>query len=779
MAGPTDTPPVDTAAAAQAGVDPAKIADYERLADAQRRATLSQNDLTDATRDYSIDLTNLQGKLASFGVDMSNVNDLVGKQATAFGLLTAGVVQTKDMFVNLNSELRTNSLGSFTDQTKNLIDTVGNMGAVTGVATDAGKKLLGILSNMGLGGKALAEVMTYSGAKLAQFAKSVMTGADNSLRFQSILFQGAARGGAIKQLYDGIDESFTGIGEHLGDLNKVTAQFQSVMMDAADATGQTADQMAGYMSYVLQAPDGLGAMSKGLDIGGQHMESLTAVTQLAQGAGLDITQTYKDINQVLYDTGMTYQDGTRFAARFADVSKDLGARSEQVRETLLGTSNAFRLFVRTGVDATKMNQGLVDSVKAYAEALERAGVPAQNALELAGNQVKQMANLNEAQEAFISQTTGGPGGIRGALELEDLMDRDPLAAQRKMVDAMKQAVGGRIITREEALRTGQEQQYLMQRQMLMQGTLGMKAGSRAEAQDMIEAMARGIPFKAPSDVEKEKAAAETIQRGQEQEKLTYTGIKEASLTAERVMLQAGTINLGTVQNAFAAGAGTIPTGGRGINVQGREILGTAMATGAAGSGGAAPIADAFHKLSRTMTDLPTLVTSAGRSLKEQMTTPEQSAALGTMTPQEIAAVAAEQARAGAPGTLLGLGAAGGAAATPTGEMPGTIPGLSTRTNVPGPQFQPGTSAARQVGAALPGLSGGGSPGSSVPIPGTRTNPAGAAAPGPIPGLGGGPIPVTIAGGSLRMDLSGICPHCKGPITTSLQGQATNVAANPE
>lgn len=742
---------------------------------ANRALAFSQREVNEVSQDYSSVLNSLQTKLASFGVTMQGTGNLINQQATAFGLLTAGLLTTTQKFTSLGQSMDGLSrLGSFSEQTETLVKTLSQGGSVIGSTTDAGKKMISMLANMGVGGRVLAETVNMSSTALAAFAKNMITGADNTLRFQGALMQGAASGGGMDLLYNGLkngDKAFTGIGTHLEKLNQVTQQFMAIQADAADATGLSSDQLSKYYNVLINTPAGMEAMAKGIDIAGTHMGTLTAVTQLAQGAGLDIAQTYKDINKVIIETGMNYQGATGFATRFADVSKDLHARTDDVRDALLKSSTTFKMWNTNGEQAAKMNQGLADSVKNYAAALEAAGVPAANALELATAQTQQMGNLSEAQESFISQQTGGAGGIKGALEYEELIKKDPVAAQKKMVQTMEQQIGGKAISREEALATGQEDKYMLERKLLMSGSLGMKAGTTAEAEDMLAAMSKGIQYKKTDEKDVARTAAEAIRTGKEQEQLTYTGIKQANLTAERVMLTAGTINAGTLEKMGSARAGENVNAGQGINTTAQNLLQQRMNAGAAGTSGSNPIAATLHGIKQAYNNLPKLAGSGFQSVREQVVGPgpqpdlggnNQSSATLPLSP----AVQAAQAKLGPDG--LPMNGTSGTDTRPFFPMLGSGKTGATLPQLPN-TFTP---ADKQIGAAV-----------STKSPDTTATTTTTGARGGIGGGGGagaamnGPIPVTITGGALTMNLTGACPHCKAPITTSLQSQATNVAAN--
>lgn len=722
----------------------------------QAAATAAQQSvLNQSTANYSNELPKLAAALGDVGIKLNDIGNITGKQATQFGLLTAGILTTKEAFTNLEG-VNPKALGSFNDQAQTLIETLKTAGPGTQIAIDATKKLAGTLTGLGASNDAITAALKRGGKGLAEFAQNMITGADNTLRFETMMMQAAASGGAMDTLYNGLkngDKAFTGIGQHLDNLNGTYKQFIDIQGEASSQTAIMANEMAQYTNILLRSDAGWDAMAKGVDVSGTKMNALTAVTRLAQGAGLDIGETFKNINKTIYETGMSYEGATGFATRFIDVSKDLHAQSSQVSAELMKTSNAFKLWNTNGEQSVKMNQGLADSVKNYARALEAAGVPAANALEIASKQTMQMGQLNEAQESFISQQTGGAGGIKGALEYEELVKKDPVAAQKKMVQTMEQQIGGKAITREEALKTGQEDKYMLERKLLMSGSLGMKADTTQEAEDMLAAMAKGVEYKKTSAQDVKATAAGAIQKGKEQQELTMTAVKQVNVTAERLLLAGGGINAGTMEKALSAKAGETGTG---QNVAGSKLLRGTMDSNAVG--GNNPATSALHAFGKLTNDASTHIKGMATSFKEQVAGPGETPDLGGTGKEDAlkklsSPLKDPNMRPGFP--MLGGGhgptvpQTSGTGYVPAGRQVGAA--VSTKTN------DDGTSSGGTAGTGARGGVGGGSGG------------AGAGA--------GGPIPVTLVGGALTMNLTGACPHCKAPITTSLQSQATNVAAN--
>lgn len=821
--------PEELAAATAAGIDPSKA---EAFIANTKQATVATEDFQEQIDGTSGALEKLNNGLGHVGVSLTSIGALADDQRVKFGLLAAGVLGAKERFKEL-AGMDTTRLGSIGKPIQSLIDTIGHLSPGSKLANEALDKLGTSLAGMGATGPAFREALAIGGDSLVKFAKGFITGADNSLRFQSALLQSIASGGNFnKMLQTGIG-SFDAMQNNLEGLNKTTEQFTTTMIRAGRAVGLNADDIAPFAIALVQTRAGLEAMANGMDIAGMHTDALTAIIRLADGAMIDRKQLIQDINKVSNDYGMTTVHATELMVRQREIADSLGATMGDVHEAMTKTLSAYSMFTRNGVDSAKVTQGVTDSVLSWSQALEKAGVSAHNATLLAAKYTEQVKDMDEAQESFVNQQTGGSGGLLGTLEYELLREKDPQAAARKAMEAMKiemkkQGFGGELITKQQAVQMGEAgaRQYVAQRQVAQSGIFGMKPGSNAEADIMVEtAISGGDIGKSISDEQKRQMLAQTVGTGRAAENLGRTGLKEAEITADEANITAGIINLGTTQNAIAAGSGGIQANGQGINTRGQDILRERQRAAEQ----YAPVKEGTRQIlsdvGNTTQDMVAYGVSAFDSLKRQMTSPEamnkvlQQAGFGSMITKEQAK---EKGEAGArqyeferqimspvkggaaskedtDAMITAMAAAGGASGG--GPVPTALPGLQgtpgappkttgTGTVLPGLQgLGPraggaaatstirgigATTAAGQVGRVIPGIGRGGETTAAGTTPGGARTIGGLGAAGNT-----GPVPVSLANGtSITVNLTGACPHCGRGIQqsqhTTMQNSASSV-----
>ena len=567
--------------------------------------------------------------LTTNAANFDKMGELTGASAVQFGLLATEVAGAEKRLQSL-SKLDTGNLGSFSDSVQNLIDNVTKVSPAGALASGAVTKLVGSLSSMGVAGNVLNSIIAKGVPELARFAQSFLNSADNALRFQSVLVTSAARAGDSKDLYQGTADTMALIGENFENANQTIANFGSMYSRVMGATKTSSKEgqeaIYKYIDEIGQIPGGLMAMTKGMDIAGTHTDTLTSIMQLAQGTGLDMNGVLADIHTTTENMGTSIADATKFEARMADVSGDLHGQQKDVHQALFDTANAFKLYTYNAEDAAKMTQGVANSVKMYALALEKAGVPAKNALEIAGKQVKAMKDLGEGQEALIAQDSGMGGGIGGALKFEMLQRTDPQAASRMMMQSMMKRMGGasNLVELKDAANGSeqQQQQYELQRQMLLKGTLGIKANDKAEADTMIEQMIKGQNiFDKTDKTDANKVLSTEMEKGAKKEQLATTAVSEANIAAESVRITAQSIDLGFLQNAASGRTGAMggtDGKGRGLNTQTQDYIRSTQSRDTAKSD-EGNFSQMKNRVSSLMANSGMLGSSLVQSMRDQVT----------------------------------------------------------------------------------------------------------------------------------------------------------------
>jgi hypothetical protein len=735
---------------------------------------LNFNNIQQTTSDM---FTTLSTKVGGYIDGLSQLSTVTDTSSARFGMLSAALVKTQEAFRGFGGIDKTRVVG-FTEQYEKLFKTIQE----SPMSTMGKAAIAGVEEALGKTGATAAQTskaidLLKKGS--VDFARSLLTGADNMLHYQNAMIQTAAAQGSMQDLLTAVHDDFS-------NLNQVTREHMEVMSKSMGVTGLSQEHMQEYMNVLKNLPGGMENFGKSVQAGGQDLSLLTAAIQYATGSGRDMAAVQTDMAEAMNSYGAGVEDALKYSARMSQVSETLGARVEDVQSAINGSAEAFKSFVWGGVSASDMTKGLAEGMEMYAKRLNDAGVPIKNAIEMSKNLQAQMSNLSVGQEAFISQQTGGPGGVRGALQYERLMKEHPEEAMKKMDENLKKMMGGKLVTEKQAEGSDAAANQFMKQTMLLQQWTGTQNRQQAEA--MSDAMASGNLKQAAQ----KGTFDETVARGAKLEDLQKTKVSQMNVQSDSVQLMGGITNLGTLQDATTArsgnGAGG-PTGtGRGVNIAGQNSLQEYSARLASGQTGSA-----IQELMNTAKEMPQafkdIASSAGEALtsgdadkeKEELSElQERKAALMAAGKTDQASAAqkmidtmqtamgtqqpADQTTPTTP-TIPGLGGAG---AGQQGKAP-VIPGLGGATHAP---------AGKQVGSAIPGLHGGtgtGQPGTGTGgahTPGSGTSTIGGLGRGP-----GGPVPVSLAPGTvITIEHTGTCPHCGRQNTSTEQAKARSTAS---
>jgi len=771
-------------------IDPAVTQSYVDFTDAASKSEQSMSMLNGIFGAASSSLKSLGEAFVATGGKLENIGNLTSQDAAKFGILTTSIIGAKEAFQSF-ANVDTDRLSTFASQVGNLQNILEKSPAYGlakkgfDEAAAAAKNLMqsGDSAKKSLGAEMLAsatKAFDEAKNKILESAKAMLVSADNSLRFQNALFQLTAQAGDTEALFEGISGVFDGVGDDLSNLNNVTGKLQDVMYDAMQATGiESEEVMSKLMGTIMKMPGGLKELMGSMEIAGRSTNILTAAVQYATGAHRDQTQVLEDMKKAVSSYGTSLEDALKFTTNVSTVSKTLGAQIDDVRSALMGSADAFKFFAMGQDGAKKMTQGMTESMNQYVASLKSVGVPVQNALDMYKNYTAQIKDMNQAQQAFVSGMSGGPGGLMGGFQMDKMIKQGDFAGVQKKVEETIRKMTGPIVSFEEATKSqSAAAQYTRQIQILQQGPLGKQARTREEAEALLESMRSGKTAKPVKDAT--TALSEAVEQGAKMEQLSYTELKEINISTKRMAAQAGLANLTTLQRSFAArtGAGAANEEGRGINVENQELLRATQERGMAPSE-ASPTDKALKELGVTIKSLPVSVQSSVKGLKESLSggkqesiaeaqarfnksiedwraqtskLPDDQKAQRESTERIISSLqstAAKEVASSQAKTLFRL---------PEKEQPTALTDMNNELEKrKAADFKP---AYKRVGAAVP---------TGTTAPGTT--PTGTrAAPGVHAAGGNQPVPVTLAAGSgITVNFTGLCPHCGRDMHQSAQG----------
>jgi hypothetical protein len=351
-----------------------------------------------------------------------------------------------------------------------------------------------------------------------------------------------------------LNRIFSESGELTGNLATQSIMYAESLAKVGDASGMTLGTVAAYASKLNQIPGFMTAnINTGDDLVGTT-SALTAAMKVLSGSG-------QDFNTMLRSMGIAYETlgnaqgkvtdgsakGLTLFSTMVQVSKDLNLRFSDTESFLTKVANQFRLVGDNTEGATRVLSRFMDG-------LRNTGLTSKASLDVIGTMVEQLGKLTTSTKAFISLRAGGPGGLQGAAQIEQLLRQGKVDQVMGMVEqSLRQQFGGRIVTQAQAATNQQDAAtFTRQRMLLQSGAFGaLTGGDQDKATHLLEAMAagnRGEVVKAGQE-----ALKTTVNQGNNLQAATNTILTNVANFSERTAIATQLTALHTAQTVLNQG----------------------------------------------------------------------------------------------------------------------------------------------------------------------------------------------------------------------------------
>jgi len=390
-------------------------------------------------------------------------------QMMLFGQVSNMITDTTKLYTNLgNVDISRGFIEQYTSITGLVQKTMGAMANATPDVLSQAFRRLGLSIPIDIIGKGAAAIDTY--------IKAQLNAADAALRLRDNVLANASATGTLGQVYEKS-------GDDLTSINALLFKQADAMKQASEATNTSSNDVEKYYSQLGKLPGVLDNVVR-LTKDGQVQTSMLAGTiLLARGAGREYASVIEDMRVALdnYDaSGDKAERAIGFVSRMSEVSQKLGIELNQVRGFMQQTSEGLGKF-GDNTDAT------ANILNNYVGALRNSGASGKQSIEIVKQMTDGISQMSMAQKALLSARTGGPGGLAGALKIEDMMRKGKTDEIIEMMrkDMTKQF--GRTVTMDEAIKDPRlAGQFERQRMMLQKGPYGNMVKSEAEATRMLD-----------------------------------------------------------------------------------------------------------------------------------------------------------------------------------------------------------------------------------------------------------------------------------------------------
>jgi len=478
-------------------------------------------------------------------INIQNMNNLTEPMASKLALVSAGFINARAGFEGL-AGVDTSGLVTMTNDFS-LLSSALTKGGPAGAAVEAALTSIAKATGGTTEAAKATDAFKIGGSTALAYAKNLMVGVDNVYKMQNAMYQLTAQSGKMNSTLKGVGTDFGG--DKMVNMNELMTKQTQIMKEAEDATGLEASQIQAYWGELSNVPGALNNMTVSLSATNKNVNTLTATIDIAKATGYDYKRMMGDIavSTTLYGTSMA--GAIKFTSSIAEAGSRAGIPLKEMREAILNGVGAFKMFATSEAEADKQVTNISESMGRYALSLKNVGVSSGNAAALATQMTTAVAGLRIEQLAFLSQQTGGPGGLMGGYKIQKMLRDDPAAAMDLVKKQMMQQMGGKnIVDLDDAGKSqGAAAQYTKQVLMLQQGPLAQLAKTTGEADAILRSWTKGDAM--PSQT-KAFGIDDQLARGKTVEDLGKNPLTVFRSALESTLMNVNVLNFNTMKNAL-------------------------------------------------------------------------------------------------------------------------------------------------------------------------------------------------------------------------------------
>jgi hypothetical protein len=501
------------------------------------------------------------------GLSQIGDSDAASKQAEQFNGLKDSINGAADPLSRVGNIL--GGIGrAVSDKTKRSFDDIGDSAGKAGDEIEKTKKVVYSLNSLSAEGIKSTLGNMFGEDFLGQL-KSMAVGladlADKSGSVGEALVSGLAVRGvtAVESLYkkfgdvDYMGRTINEIEENMRGLDKATMAARAGLgAGAVEATANAdldklRETAAGVMTRsrmsTKEMEEGISGMGKAFKSSEESISIVGDAFTIAKARGMDYKSVIDIITKAKINMGKSAEETKEHLAAVSLAAKDSGRTYEDVLTNIYSNADALKFYGSTMESIVPIFQSFKESLKS----IGKEGLTPEMVNKFVGG----IKGMDLGQRGLLSMqvpSMSSGGVLGGALQVEKAMETGEGMGDimKGVAETLKRFGGGRVLTREDALRDPSAQRsYIVQRQML--GQL-MKISDPAEQNQMMGLLKdidkNGVS--STTDVREElnalKTSGETIQqRG-------LTNVEKATLRVDAtVTRQSGEI-ISSIEKGFRA-----------------------------------------------------------------------------------------------------------------------------------------------------------------------------------------------------------------------------------
>lgn len=217
---------------------------------------------------------------------------------------------------------------------------------------------------------------------------------------------------------------------------------------------------------------------KDIKIGDETMSSFDTALYLQEALGLSTEELKTKLTALTQEYGMELDKALEYIARQSDIIEKTGMLPAVIQSAIDGTVKATAGLGYSMEANEKIALSGAESYLEYSNALLKVGTTEQRTAGIIGSAITKVISMSDAQAAFLSARTGGPGGALGAIQMEQKLAKEGPKAllDLAMKDMRQRLPGARAIDFEKVTTQADASQLRRQADFLQQ--MGYAANKR-------------------------------------------------------------------------------------------------------------------------------------------------------------------------------------------------------------------------------------------------------------------------------------------------------------
>lgn len=304
---------------------------------------------------------------------------------------------------------------------------------------------------------------------------------------------------------------FGGTAKDVRSVGDALREYRQRIVEASRQTGLSAEELTSLeKAFVANnvAAEELAATTR-VSFGNLagDIDGVAAAAVVFQGAGIDGADGAKEMSFAMRNLGLSSNEALERIGLFAEVANRTTEPITKIRQVINEGARSLKYYGDTTQGVSLVYDKFLQTVGEGREEL---------AAEFVQTVVQGIGGMNDGLKAFLGQVSGiggGQGAIGGMLEVEErIAAGDIQGVMDAVAEQIETISGSPLLGRQEAIATGQQDQFFLQRKLLE--SFGFGAGGSEATSRLLENLARGQEVMA-ADFNAARGIEQVAARGEE------------------------------------------------------------------------------------------------------------------------------------------------------------------------------------------------------------------------------------------------------------------------